>query len=392
MIKMISKTFSALIIVFTAISCNVSKQDEVNSKLNNFTETLNPELRENVWKIEVVEKNGNLVLQGETDHPEWKKELLEQLQPENITDEIILLPDSTVGEKTMGLINLSVANLRYKPNHSAEMATQAWLGTPVKILKKQDDWFLVQTPDKYISWVDGDGIELISEIQFTHWKNADKIIFTGEDQSVYNTENSEIPVSDITMGNILEKVDESQSFFNVKFPDGRSGFVSKKNWVDFNRFKNEIIPDTLTIHNMAIKLTGRPYFWGGTSNRAMDCSGFIKVIYFMNGLILARDASLQTKYGELIDIEPQYSPIQTGDLLFFGRKETENQPEKVTHVALSLGGTEYIHASGRIKQNSFNPESYIYSEYRKNSFVRARRIIGNNTREGIVAIKEHPWY
>ncbi|MBK6284521.1 MAG: C40 family peptidase [Draconibacterium sp.] len=120
---------------------------------------------------------------------------------------------------------------------------------------------------------------------------------------------------------------------------------------------------------LANQLMGRPYLWGGTSARAMDCSGFVKTLYFMNGVILARDASLQIKQGEKVEVENDFSNLQTGDLLFFGQKKSDDQPEKITHVAFSLGNTEYIHASGKIERNSFERNSAIYSEYRKNSFV-----------------------
>lgn len=389
---MIKNICSLLILLLFAISCSVKQPEDVDDKLKQFTEKINPELRENVWSIKAVNRNGNLIFQGETDHPEWKVELLAQPGFENVIDEIAILPDSSVGAKTYGLINLSVANLRTKPNHSAEMATQARFGTPVKILKKKDNWYLVQTPDNYISWVDDDGIVPVSQLQLFNWKNSDRLIFTGDNQIACTSESMSRPITDITLGSILEKMGESRNNFKVKLPDGRIGFVDKNYWVNFDQFKNETYPDTSAIRSMALHLMGRPYLWGGTSNRAMDCSGLVKVIYFMNGIILARDASLQIKYGELIEPTQDLDSFQTGDLLFFGRKENENQPKQVTHVALSLGGTEYIHASGRIKRNSLNPQSEIFSEYRKNSFVRARRIIGNKKEPGIVAIKNHPWY
>jgi gamma-D-glutamyl-L-lysine dipeptidyl-peptidase len=84
--------------------------------------------------------------------------------------------------------------------------------------------------------------------------------------------------------------------------------------------------------------------------------------------------------------------FQTGDLLFFGQKTSETSKERVTHVALSLGGNEFIHASGRIKMNSFNPESPVFSEFRKNSFIRARRIIGAENSSGVLKLNEHLWY
>lgn len=112
----------------------------------------------------------------------------------------------------------------------------------------------------------------------------------------------------------------------------------------------------------------------------------------MNGLILARDASLQTRHGYTIETAENFETLQPGDLLFFGQKSTEDQPEKVTHVGISLGGTEFIHASGRVKQNSLHPDSANYSEYRKKTFIRARRIKGAEGKPGIIRIEDHPWY
>ena len=69
----------------------------------------------------------------------------------NFEDQIEMLPSEKLGEKKFGVINLSVANIRSKPDHPAELATQSILGTPIKILKKgEDGYYLVQTPDNYI--------------------------------------------------------------------------------------------------------------------------------------------------------------------------------------------------------------------------------------------------
>ena len=44
---------------------------------------------------------------------------------------------------------MSVANLRGKPAESAELLSQAILGTPLRLLKKERGWYYVQTPDDY---------------------------------------------------------------------------------------------------------------------------------------------------------------------------------------------------------------------------------------------------
>ena len=111
----------------------------------------------------------------------------------------------------------------------------------------------------------------------------------------------------------------------------------------------------------------------------------------MNGVILARDASLQVRHGQLVEAGESFSQFQPGDLLFFG-KMTADSTERITHVAISTGGTEFIHASGMVKKNSFNPASEIYAAYRRELFMRSRRIIGSEGTEGIRYINEHPWY
>jgi gamma-D-glutamyl-L-lysine dipeptidyl-peptidase len=69
----------------------------------------------------------------------------------------------------------------------------------------------------------------------------------------------------------------------------------------------------------------------------MDCSGFTKMVYFMHGIILARDASLQVRHGQPVNPGDSFENLQPGDLLFFGRKANEEQPERITHVAISKG-------------------------------------------------------
>ena len=63
--------------------------------------------------------------------------------------------------------------------------------------------------------------------------------------------------------------------------------------------------------------------------------------------------------------------LKPGDLVFFGRKATEDQRESVTHVGLCLGDQEFIHASGKVRVNSLNHDSEKYTEHYEKGFVRA---------------------
>ncbi len=97
---------------------------------------------------------------------------------------------------------------------------------------------------------------------------------------------------------------------------------------------------------------GIPYLWGGSSPKGADCSGFVQSVFFRNGLILQRDASLQALHGLNVDISDGYDRLKKGDLLFFG--SLVNNLPHVTHVAIYLGNKEYINSSGRVMINSLD--------------------------------------
>ncbi len=88
-----------------------------------------PDKRVAVFQVEV---DSNLLI-GKTNLPLAKKELLNRLKSNgfNLDDGIRILPNEEELEgKIFALVNVSVANIRTMPKESAELATQALLGTP----------------------------------------------------------------------------------------------------------------------------------------------------------------------------------------------------------------------------------------------------------------------
>jgi SH3-like domain-containing protein len=297
-----------------------------------------------------------------------------------------ILPDTVIGEKSWGLATLSVSNMRAKPQHSSELVSQALMGTPLKVLDYSDGWFRVQTPEGYLGWMDSSGLARFTQEQMDVWKSSARYFYKQISGNVLAApkKNSKT-VSDLVLGDLLIAESESRRFLKIRIPDGRAGFVRKSDCISFQDWTSKQ-PDAESAISVAKNLLGSPYLWGGTSCKAVDCSGLTKIAYYSQGIILARDASQQAMYGTHPDFT-QISNLQSGDLLFFGRDK-----QHIIHVGIYIGKGLYIHASGLVQISSIDPIDPAYNVTEKKNLVASSRILDSLGTEGIVMVKDHPWY
>ena len=208
-------------------------------------------------------------------------------------------------EKRRGVVTISVSNLKKEPDHASELVSQEILGTPVLILKTKDHWLQIQTPDNYSGWIEESSVKMMNEKELSIWRKTKRVVYLDNTGWLYETANEKSGViGDLVGGSIIEKTGESGSYVNVVLPDGRKGFIEKRKVMDFNKWENSFPGSAESICTMALTYMGIPYLWGGSSIKAVDCSGFVKSVFFRNGIILRRDASLQALHGLQIDISP----------------------------------------------------------------------------------------
>ena len=302
------------------ISCHNRKIVKLQSDIDRISTRWVPDKRVGICSVRLkYREKGTAIITGESTIPDAKKEIIKTLdnQFKSLIDSILILPDTIHNKKYSGIVSLSVANLRKEPDDASELVSQAKLGTPVLILKKSDSWLLVKTPDNYISWTEDYSIEPLTGSEMTKWKRTSRVIYLENTGWLHDTisENSGV-VSDLVGGSIMEKSGEMNGFVRVLLPDGRRGFVEKSKVMDLNVWKKSVACTEESVCRIAKTFLGLPYLWGGTSAKAVDCSGFVQSVYFMNGYILARDASLQALYGTTVDISHGYGQLRNGDLLF----------------------------------------------------------------------------
>lgn len=369
----------------------------IASTLRQAKEKFAPDRRTVVFDVDGIAAGDRIVLRGEV-HSDALKELLlqyvRQQLPGEIVDSIRALPDPALGNKVYAVVSLSVANIRTKPAHPAEMGTQALLGTPLKVLKQEDDWYYVQTPDEYLGWTD-DRIVVMDPDAYRLWREKPKVVVTTE--FGYTREAADArsqPVSDVVIGSLLAFRSAKGSYVEVEYPDGRTGFLPRESVEPFDRWLREANDTPQRVVATAKRFMGVPYFWGGTSSKGMDCSGFSKTVYYLNGVLLPRDANQQATVGDPVEPVGDWADVSAGDLLFFGARAREGRSERITHVAISLGGKRFIHASGGtgVCVNSLDPSAPDYSPYRERSFLRIKRIIGAGEQSGVRRLARHPYY
>ncbi|HSC40540.1 MAG TPA: NlpC/P60 family protein [Chitinophagaceae bacterium] len=325
-----------------------------------------------------VTANGR-VIAGETNIPAAKTALLQLLQQQQLsyTDSVRVLPDTALGGNSFAVVSISVANIRVKPGHPNEMTTQATLGTPLKVFRKEKGWYMVQTPDNYIGWTEGGGIQLMNASTSTQWQAMEKAIYTKPYGFAYTAENTDAQtVSDLVYGDVVAFRKQANGFYETSFPDGRTAYIPAADITLYKDWTASRNPTQENIVNASRRLMGVPYLWGGTSFKGVDCSGFTRTVYFMNGLVLPRDASQQVNIGQEVDTKNGWQNLQPGDLLFFGAPARDGKPERVIHVGMWLGGpnNEFIQSASKVQVNSLDPAARNYDGGELHRFLRAKHV------------------
>lgn len=223
-----------------------------------------------------------------------------------------------------GICILAIVPVRLEPNHRSEMVSQLLFGEHFSVLEKTKGWVKIKIQfDNYEGWIDEKQFQPIAETEYQ--KLSETSIVLSSDLIEYVTGKDEImfpiPLGSSLSSLYVPEINTSEFVF-----DGLKTFDKKP--------KSEIL-------KTAFMYLNTPYLWGGKTPFGIDCSGFVQMVYKLNGYSLFRDAHQQATQGEVLSFIEE---AEAGDLAFF-----DNEDGKITHVGILMNDNYIIHAHGKVR-------------------------------------------
>lgn len=322
-----------------------------------------------ILDVALEDTNDGRRVTGITTHPDVVARAISRMRldppPAN---EVRMLPDRDVGAESCALVKAALAPVLREPGIHATTVSQYVLGHRLDLLRQRDRWWHVRGEDGYIGWVH-EGYLLRGE---NDWAVAWERGIGGEPVvSLGGTllDEEERPFARLPWGARLVR----EGAGRYRLPDGRIGRLPEgAEIVAADRLLDRFPPRGESVARTARRWLGAPYIWGGVVATGADCSGFVQSVYWLHGIALPRDSDLQAFIGESVEAGKDWSGLRVGDLLYFAE-----EGDRISHVAISTGGSGIIHSSlsnGGVAENDLTGDTRL-ERFMRERYRLARRVL-----------------
>lgn len=243
-------------------------------------------------------------------------------------------------------INLnSVLPVRKLDNETSELVSQLLFGEFFEIIEIKENWcFISNFLDDYKGWVDK---KMISSID----KKDYELLVSMDIPTLIS------PSSTIKIMPDNEKMILSAGSLLPNYENGICKLFDKSYHIAEESVAIPALQPENNLVTIALSFLNVPYLWGGKNCMGMDCSGFVQIVFRINGILLPRDASQQALHGTIIHTI-EYA--EAGDLAFFS-----NEEKNITHVGIILENKEIIHESGKVRIDTLDEKGIFNTETSK---------------------------
>lgn len=344
--------------------------EEIRRLVAEVRDQLAPDPRLAVFEVEVEVRGDQLTLVGATSEPAAAQELHRRIAVltawRQVVDKVQLLPEAEAEDRVHAVVTAAVAPMLSGPKIQCTQVSQAVLGSRLIVFRREGRWMQCRGSDGYIGWIHAGYVALMDEQRARAWE-------VGADGEVWVSLGAQVALD---TGDVMIRLPwgarvTRESDGVVRLPDGRTGIPSGE-MVPLGARGLGFPTEGEAICETAKRWLGVSYLWGGLTMGGVDCSGFVQALYRMHGQVLPRDSDQQSRAGEPVECAEDFDNLRAGDLLFFAEA-----PGRCTHVAMSTGGSQIIHASlgnGGVARNDMAGRR-AYERELKRMFLWARRMI-----------------
>ena len=208
--------------------------------------------------------------------------------------------------------------LRREPAPTTAFETELLFGESLRLFEEKDGWAWVQANrDRYVGYVPSDAIdEYIAEP--THRVSAIGTF-------LYGTPDMKSPPLMHLSINTPLSIDQTDERF-LRLSTG--GYVIARHAAPLAKVARDYV-------DVAERLIGVPYLWGGRTRIGVDCSGLVQLAMEAAGLACPRDSDMQAaEVGETLLVPDSLDGLRRGDLVFWPG-----------HVGMMVDGMMLIHAN-----------------------------------------------
>ncbi len=209
--------------------------------------------------------------------------------------------------------------VRLRPEPMCGLETEALFGEDVTVYEQKNGWSWVQlNRDHYVGYVPSD--TLSSQIARATHRVKSIGTFVYPSATVKTP-----PMAHLSINTQVSVEEEGDEFCKLE----TGGFVVSRHVAPLDRFAKDFV-------EVAERLIGTPYLWGGRTRVGIDCSGLVQVALEAAGFRPPRDTDMQqSEIGSAVLVPEDLEGLRRGDLIFWKG-----------HVGIMVDGIMLLHANG----------------------------------------------